>query len=195
MSTFLDIIMSAFIFGVLTLSLGRVQVNMNNTKAQNQFSYTVQTNAVELARLVEHDIVKIGYHVTGPKITAADSSSIAFNAALDNTGASTPIQYSVGAPSGLTETSNPRDFVLLRTVNGNTTSINFGLIQFNLKYFDAQNAIIPTPIIGSAQLDKIRGIRIRFSIQSSESVPVDTVWESVSWEKTILPRNLSNLNY
>jgi hypothetical protein len=198
MAAFMDIVMSAFVFAILALTIGRVQVNINNTKAQNQFSYSVQTNSVELARnFIERDFAKIGYHVTGQKITAADSTAITFMTDLENTSVVVPVRYSIGTPSELTATSNPRDFLLRRTVNGNTTNINFGLVLFKLKYYDSNNGLIPTPITTAAQLNNIRGIRICFDVQSIETVPSDrdSTWEAVSWEKTILPRNLSNLNY
>jgi hypothetical protein len=197
MSTFMDIVMSTFVFGILALTLGRIQINMNSAKAQNQFSYTVQSNSVELARILEHDFAKIGYHATGQKITAADSTSITFKSDLNNVNAVVPVSYSIGTPSQLTSTTNPRDFPLVRSINGSSSRINFGLVLFKLKYFDANNVNIPTPITLAAQLNNIRSIRISFNVQSPESVPSDkdSTWEAVSWEKTILPRNLSNLNY
>jgi len=195
MSTFIDIVMSTFVFGILALTIGRVQININETKAQNQFSYTVQSYSVELARLIEYDFTKIGYHTTGQKITAADSTSITFYADLENTSAPKLVRYAIGTPGQLTATPNPSDFPLQRSINGVMTNINFGLVLFKLKYFNAANSPISTPITTSSQLNSIRSIRVCFDIQSSEAMSLESNWETVSWEKTILPRNLSNLNF
>jgi hypothetical protein len=197
MSNIMDIVVSTFIFGILALTIGRVQMNINTTKAQNQFSYVVQSNSVELAHIIEHDFAKIGFHVTGQKITFADSTSITFMSDLDNSSVVIPVRYSIGTPEELTSTSNPRDFPFRRTVNGSTTSINFGLTLFKLKYYNSANELIPTPITAAAQLNNIRGIRIFFDVQSMDIIPSDgdSTWQAVSWEKTILPRNLANLNY
>ncbi len=88
MSSLIDLVTSAVIFGVLTLTIARVQSNINATVYENQFSYVTQTNSVELARQIEWDFAKIGHHVmTGSKILSADSTEIQFRADLTNTGA------------------------------------------------------------------------------------------------------------
>lgn len=197
MSSLMDILMSTFIFGILALTVGRVQTNINSSIAQNQGNVVVQSNAVELARILEYDFAKIGYKAIGQKITAADSTTITFDADLERTSAVKTVIYSVGTTSQLTATANPRDFSLKRTVSGNTVNINYGIIAFNLKYYDIDNAMIPTPIASATDLNKIHSIKIHFDLQSPEPIysKSDTTWEGVSWEKTIIPRNLSNLNY
>ena len=84
MSSIMDMITAAVIFGVLTLTVARVQSNINISAYQNQYNVIVQTNAVELARQIEWDFTKIGHRASGQKILMADSTQIRFVANLDN---------------------------------------------------------------------------------------------------------------
>lgn len=197
MSSFLDIITSAVIFGVLTLTVARVQSNINATMFENQFNYVTQTNSVELARQIEWDFTKIGHHVAGQKISFADSAEIQFQADLTDEGVAHVIRYSLGDTSGCSRTVNMRDVPMFRVQDGITMKQNWGLTAFKLKYYDGNNQRIPVPITGASGLASIRSINVVFQIESSEPVvsESDTMWASVAWEKTIVPRNLGNLNY
>jgi len=67
MSVVMDIVFSTLVFGILAFSVGHVQININTATSQNYYNIIVQTNSVELARLVEYDFSKIGYHAAGQK--------------------------------------------------------------------------------------------------------------------------------
>jgi hypothetical protein len=74
---------------------------------------------------------------------------------------------------------------------------NWGLTSMKLSYYDAANAEIPAPITGASELAKIHAISVSFRLQSAEPVIwlQDTTWAEVTWEKTIVPRNLGDLAY
>ena len=84
MSVMLDYISSMLMFGILAVTVARVQLNLNSTISQNTFSVTTQQNCVELARQIEHDFLKIGLHAPGQKVFFADSNKIAFKGDLGN---------------------------------------------------------------------------------------------------------------
>jgi len=197
MSTFLDIVMSTILFGILALTVARVQTNINSSLCQNQFSVVVQTNAVELARQLESDFAKIGHHVSGHKVLWADSTSIRFLADLMNTSTVNDVRYFLGDTSQLQVTSNPNDVPMFRRVGLQSVRQNWGLTDFRITYYDAAYNKIPTPITVASQLERIHAINIGFRIESPEPVysEHDTSWAAVTWEKTIVPRNLNNLNY
>ena len=65
---FLGALLSAIIFGLLSLTVTRIQINMNASLAQNTLTVITQRNGVDLARQIEHDITKIGYRVKGAVI-------------------------------------------------------------------------------------------------------------------------------
>lgn len=192
MSTMLDMVGSAIIFGVLLLTVARMQGNVNSTMYQNTFNLNTQTAAVNLARQIEHDFTKMGYRVTGPKITSADTNAVTFNGALLYGGTVQTVTYSVGAAD--TASINPRDYYLQRQAAAGLIKQRFGLISFNLSYFDTSGNKMNTPVSGAAAFAAIRSINVKFRLESWEPIRTlnDTTpyYYAVSWEKLIYPRNL-----
>ena len=196
-SVLVDMITATLIFGVLALTAARVQANINLTMYENQYNVVTQTNAVELARQIESDFTKIGYHMSGQKIFAADSTRIQFTADLMNAKATNTLIYSVGNPSQCAMTDNKNDFPLFRSQDAKIVTQNWGLTYFKLTYYDSTNRKIATPITGTANLARIHAICASFRLESPDPVidGKDTVWSAVTWKKTIIPRNLGDLSY
>ncbi len=192
-----DMITATIIFGVLALTVACVQANINLTMYENQYNVVTQTNAVELARQIEWDFTKIGYHISGQKVFAADSTRIQFTADLTNKYLTNTVIYSVGLPSQCAVTKNPNDFPLLRSQDSKVVTQNWGLTYFMLTYYDSTDKKIPTPITGAANLARIHSVCASFRLESPDPVidGKDTVWSAVTWKKTITPRNLGDLNY
>ena len=196
-SSIVDIITSVVIFGVLALTVARVQANINVTMFENQHNVITQTNSVELARQIEWDFAKIGHHVSGQKITAADSTEIRFQADLDNKNIINSVRYYVGDTSNCSMTLNKHDYPLYRVQDGRTVVQNWGLTRFSIMYYDDSDLRIQPPIIGASNLARIHSVKVAFQLESADPVITmqDTVWAMVTWEKTIIPRNLGSLNY
>jgi hypothetical protein len=197
MSSFFDIIASTIVFGVLALTVARVQTNINSTMYENQYNVVTQTNAVELARQIEWDFSKIGHHVAGQKILWADSAGIRFFADLENNSVINDVTYFAGDTSQVQGVKNPDEFPLFRRSGVKTVQQNWGLTYLRISYYDSLYQEIQTPITVLSQLRRIKAINVAFRIESSEPVYslYDTTWAAVTWEKTIVPRNLDNLNY
>ena len=196
-SVLVDMITATLIFGVLALTAARVQANINLTMYENQYNVVTQTNAVELARQIESDFTKIGYHISGQKIFAADSTKIQFTADLNNIKSTNTLIYSIGDRSQCAMTANKNDFPLFRSQDAKTVTQNWGLTYFKLTYYDSTNRKIATPITGTANLARIHAICTSFRLESPDPVidGKDTVWSAVTWKKTIIPRNLGDLSY
>ncbi len=196
-SSIIDMISSTMIFGVLALTIARVQVNINVSMYENQHNVVTQTNAVELARQIEWDFTKAGYQVTGEKVLIADSTQIQFMADLADKQVVNTLLYVIGDTSQCSMTKNKNDFPLFRTQDGRTVKQNWGLTYFRLTYYDVTNRKIPTPITNTTELKRIHSINVSFRLESPEPVVSlrDTVWAAVTWEKTIVPRNLIGLTY
>ncbi|GEM_PF-890033 len=197
MASMLDMVGSAIIFGVLILTVARVQENLNSTMYQNSFNMQTQVIAVNMARQVEHDFTKIGYRVTGQKIFRAESTAVAFKGALTYGGAVDSIVYQLGEAD--TTTQNPNDFRLLRTSSsGGAVSQRVGLTDLRFTFFDTTNTRIPFPISTTAQLNSIRSINVRLRFESLEPVHQagldSAIYFGVNWEKLIYARNLGGLN-
>src|SRR5271157_699065 len=131
-SMLVDMITATIIFGVLALTVACVQGNINLTMYENQYNVVTQTNAVELARQIEWDFTKIGYHISGQKIFVADSTRLQFTADLTNKYLTNTVIYSVGVPSQCATTKNPNDFPMFRSQDSQVVTQNWGITYFML---------------------------------------------------------------
>lgn len=198
MASMLDMVGSAIIFGVLILTVARIQENLNSTMYQNTFNTQTQQLAINVARQIEYDFTKVGYRVgtTNQKIFYADSTKIAFKGSLTYSGAVDSIIYELGELD--TTSQNPRDYRLLRTTNSGTISQRIGLVDFRLTYFDTTNTAMATPISGLAAFNAIRSVNVRLRFESLEPVQQaftdSSTYFGVNWEKLIYARNLGGLN-
>lgn len=185
------------IFGILTLTIARIQTNINTTLYLNTQSIITQGNATSLARQIEWDFLKIGHRTVGQKIFYADSTRLVFKGDLENRYVQDSITYAIGTTDNATHTFNPRDFPLYRYEGGSLNTQHFGLIEFKLSYIDSSYSRIPMPITTTAQASLIRAINLYFKVESAEPTmtPSDTLWASISWQKLMFPRNLNNLYY
>lgn len=192
MSSMIDMVGAAILFGVLLLAVGRIQGNLNQTLAQNTFNLTTQSQAISVARLIEYEVGKAGYGVTGPKLTVANARSIAFKGAMTYGGSVDSIAYSAGAAD--TTTMNPDDFRFERYARSSgALSQRLVMTEFDISYFDTAHTRMTTPVTGSG-LNAIRGINIRFRVESAEPVTDISTglsnYNAVTWEKLMYPRNL-----
>ncbi len=192
MSTLMDYVASGIVFGILAISVAKVQLNINSTLYDNTFSIIVQQNAVQLALQIEHDFLKAGYRVASGAVSVADSTRLTFTSDLNNNHTIVTLAYTIGDSTQLPNTPNVHDFPLYRTEAGATVKQNWGLTYFRLAYYDSVMNKIPTPVSNKAL---IRAIQASFVIQSPEPVytSYDTTWPAVTWQKLLYPRNLNNL--
>jgi hypothetical protein len=193
-STVLDLLGSAAVFGILLLTVGRVQVNLNSTLYYNTYTYMTQNYALELSKIIEHDFTKIGYRIPAgtAAIDTADTNRIQFSYRYPRVdGSHRTVRYRLG-PSDATS-QNPRDSILYRTENSATTAFTIGLTEFRLTYLDSLYRTMSTPITTLARADSIYAIRVYYKVQSFEPVVVtgEPQYISVIWDKLIYPRNIS----
>ena len=180
----IDLIGSLALIGVLILTVATVNVNMNQALYESTFELTAQQNLVELARTLEYDFLKIGYHGPKPAIVSADSVSITFKADLQNVGVVDSVRYFLGSTTdpGVASTPNPRDRVLYRVNNSEPQrGTSLGVVQFHLTYYDSSGAM-------TSNLNLIKSIKVQLGVESP--YPVDSTYSGAYWEKLISPRNL-----
>jgi len=197
MNIMIDYIASMLIFGILILTIARVQSNINTTLYLNTQSINTQGNATSLARQIEWDFLKLGHRVPGRKIFYADADRIIFMSDLENRHIIDSVGYAIGTTSDLTSTFNPRDFPLYRRIGSSVIRQNFGLVEFKLQFIDSIYNPIPMPITTASACAEIKGIYISFRVEASEPTvtAVDTQWAAISWQKLLWPRNLNSLYY
>ena len=200
-TTILDILGSIIIGGMLMLILFR----LTDGASQNTYNYSqdliVQENLTTVVEILENDLRKIGYcrdwtkiRNSDPMILVADSNRIEFLADLNNTGNLNVINYYLGPTSELAYTTNPRDRMLYRVVDGETPrSANLGITEFKLEYFDTFGNKLNFPILLPNQIQSIQ-----VSIKVEDPEPrlndygkleyVDAFWRQFRLEA----RNLKN---
>ena len=181
MSVMIDIIGSLIIIGVVMLSIFGLTGNLNQASYNKSFSLVAQTNAVTLARMLEYDIDKIGYHVKPAMFTAAPDD-IKFKAVLVYGGVTVnTVRYYISSTSVLGNTKNPRDRVLYREEDGKTIAANLGVTTLSFSYYNNDG-------FTTSALDSIKSIHVKFTVESP--APVDTTYAALSWEKRFYPKNL-----
>lgn len=201
-STLIDIIGSTMIGGMLLLILLR----LNDTAVANSFHYNgeliIQKNLVEVVKLLEFDLRKIGYcsdwtALPDPtkSILAVDSNSITYLTDLptktqpNGDGVVDTLRYYLGDTSELSHTPNPNDRILYRRVNNETPlGANLGVTKFDFKFFDTFGAEIPFPI---TEPGEIQTMQIDLAIE--DVYAYDNKYRRVFWRQIRLAaRNLGN---
>ena len=186
MSVMLDVIGGALLVGMLMLTILNVNVNMTMETYKSASEFHTQTEMIQLARIMEFDIYKMGYGVSKPSIVAADTSHLKFRANLkDVAGGRDSVEYILGTP--VTTSANPSDRHLLRIENVSTVSISYSVTRFRLTYYDRRDSVIPAPVTGF-KLDSIRAVKIYLALESP--LPFDSSYSGAFYEKIIYPRNL-----
>jgi hypothetical protein len=186
MSVMLDVIGAALLVGMLMLTILSVNMNMTLETYKSASDFHTQTEMIQLARILEFDLYKMGYWVTKPCIITADTSHLKFRANLqDVAGARDSVEYLLGTP--VTSSVNPRDKHLLRVENITHVSISYSVTRFQLTYYNTRDSVMTTPVTG-AYLDSIRAIKVYMSLESPQ--PFDSSYSGAFYEKIIYPRNL-----
>ena len=184
MAVMIDIIGSVVIAGIVLLAILGLNANMNQAMYNKTFSLVTQTNAVALARMIEYDVTKIGYHTPSPALLVASPDTISFKADLKDDGTVHTVKYFSGSTSTLSWTKNPNDRMVYRVLDGSVTSMNLGVTSLVFKYYDVNGIVTTDP-------KSVKSVNVYFTVQSPE--PVDTGYCSSYWQKTINSKNL-NIN-
>jgi len=189
-STILDIIGAMVIGGILLLTLFRV----NDNTVQNYFYYNsdfiLQRDLVDIILIVEGDLRRIGYsadpdNLIPPNrtILRAGSNSITFVTDLRRTGKLDTVEYKIGTPSDLANTTNPRDVPLYRIINNadQFRSITGVVTEFRLVYFDALGDSLPQPIVTPGEIQTME-----LSIKVENAAAYNQVYSNAYWRQVRL---------
>ncbi|HEX9828984.1 MAG TPA: hypothetical protein VGB10_02120 [Bacteroidota bacterium] len=204
-STILDIITSVIIAGFLLLTALRLNDQANETSILYHSNLLLQQNMTALTGILEHDFRRIGFCADYKKIKDpadairyADTSKIRFWLDLDNDGVMDSIEYSIGPPSEMTSTVNPRDRVLYRKVNNTTAQrLEMGVTQFRFKFFNALGDTLLFPIAEpreihsmeiSLQIESFAPFDVRYTASNDTLADFQMYWRQIR----LAARNLRN---
>ena len=169
-STLLDILGSTMIGGMLLLILLR----LNDSAVANSFQYNgeliVQKNLVEVVKLLEFDMRKIGYCSNwkalpdpAKAILSVDVNSITYLTDLptltqpNGDGLVDTLSYYLGDASELSGTANPNDRMLYRKVNSEAAlGSNLGVTKFDFKFYDTFGDEISFPITNPGEIQSMQ---------------------------------------
>ncbi len=193
MSVMLDIIGSSVIIGLVIMTILGMNVNISDETYKGLTEFNLQTQSIQLSRIVEFDFYKIGYAVDKPGIIAiADSSHIKFYTNLFNiAGHKDSVEYNLY--TYVNGTSNPRDRMLYRYENTTKVFINYSVTRFKMSYYNMRDSLLAAPVTGSMR-DSIHSIKVYLTLENPE--PFDSTrsggprFIGTYYAKWIYPRNL-----
>jgi hypothetical protein len=198
MNILLDILGSIVTGGmVLLIHFGLIS-KMNNVSTDLLLSNINASDAVEITKIIESDVYKIGYRdTTSIVFELAQQCSVQFKAAINVDSLPKSIFYYTGTTSQMTSTKNPNDKPLYRQIIGQNP-VMIGIVRdFNLTYLDsAGNSIAYAYLTTQTQRNQIQGLTLLLKVESSATVLKDErsqtkndVYPFVEWRKTIYPKN------
>jgi hypothetical protein len=184
MNTILDIAGSVLISAAIMFILLHLNVFSNQQKFASDKELEIQRNSKTIAEIMDHDLRKIGYrHPGGNPFIVTQEKVLKFYSDIDSNNVVDIITYSLSDSTADVATVNPRDKILLRTVNADTgKGPTLGLVDLKFTYLNHNS--VPTAV-----QDSIRYVRTEIWVQSSEPVN-DTSYIFTYWEMTIHPRNI-----
>lgn len=195
----INLVTSFIIAGILLLILGYMNIGVGNNANEVVLSQAKQSQKLDIQEIISYDFPKIGYDFTNSAdslISKAKDDRIEFYSNLDNS-ADGSVEKIIWRFTGLnvTETDNPNDKILVRSVDGVDTEIKVGVTLFKLEYFDQIGSLTPmaTPI-PSASLSTIRQVQVTLRLESAEEITNsqsgNREYISTLWVKRFTPRNL-----
>lgn len=198
MNILLDILGSIVTGGmVLLIHFGLIS-RMNNVSTDLLLSNINANDAVEVTKIIENDVYKIGYRDTTKIIfESAQQNAVQFKAATNVDSLPKSIYYFTGTTSQMTGTRNPNDKPLFRQIIGQN-AIMVGIVRdFSLTYLDSVgNKLDYAYLTTQTQRNQIQGLRILLKVESSATVlknekssTKEDVYPFVEWRKTIYPKN------
>lgn len=189
MSDWLDLVGSMVVGIIIILMVINLNMSANTAATQNLYSNVTQRQVVSSAEVIEHDIYKIGYRVSGDVISKADSNEIIFLSDIDNDGVNDEIRYYLADTSSLSGTYNPDDRILWRDLNSATSLTPFIVTELNFSYYDSLGQVIDYASLGNQSIrNNVKTIKVKIETQTGELI--NDNYETIQWEKTIRPKNI-----
>lgn len=189
MQYWLDIVGSFLIGGLILLILINLNLSISNSAVENLNTNLSQGNLTSTSYIIEHDIYKIGYRVSGEKIVTADSTELKFYTDIDNNGTKDSIHYFLGDPAQMYFTFNPDDRLLYRVMNNEKAKSSIIVVDFNLTYYDSLGSAMDYASLKNPSIrERVKTISVNMSVESPE--PVDGEYQGAEWKKNIIAKNL-----
>jgi len=166
--------------GILLISLLSLQLNLFRNSTQSTLSLMSMNNVEAITEVIDHDLTKVGYDVTSDVITFADANQITFLSDINNDGTTNTVTWQFDPAQPDTDTPNPNDRQLQRTVDGNTITFPLNVTSFSLEYKTKRGTSTTDP-------DSICRIHVEIICQAPDRY--HGRYAEAVWEKTYIPIN------
>lgn len=186
MDTIIDLIGAIVIAGFIFLGISNLNIYSADMRFKSNSELSLISNAKALSDILENDLRKIGYKNNGCSMLTANENKIKFIADVDSNGVVDTVSYILSGSLAVLYTENPKDKILYRIVNGDTSKgPSLGITDLKFVYKDLNGSI-------TTVLDNIKYITAEIWIESPEPVGYDTdkKYLFTYWELSINPRNI-----
>lgn len=176
---------SLIISGLILLAILNVNNSLMTDSGTATLGQSVKLQVDAVASVLSNDMRKIGYRVnasTDTAIVSASQHSITFKSDWNNDGSVDRITWTFDTSKPVTSTDNPNDYELIRTVNGVSTVLYMGVIQFNITLYDSSGNVVTSPILAK---------RIKVSMICETPESYDGNYAPASWQKIFTPVNIN----
>ncbi|HKK46728.1 MAG TPA: hypothetical protein VJ964_14475 [Balneolaceae bacterium] len=202
----IGLVTSYLIAGIILLAMLSMNMSVSHSSNEITLSQVTRERATTISDMMTNDMLKMGYNrksKTSPILTTANNNKIEFRSNIDNsTDNSVEIVTWEFTSSAITNTTNPNDRLLLRTIRDASTgsiisqdSIKSGVIKFQFSYYNdygkPRSDSMSTPVSAS-NLASIKQIYVSFKLQYGEKIDNSSPSRYVTtiWEKRFSPPNL-----
>lgn len=191
MNSVIDYIGSMVTGGMVFVMMVGFYFNIGTVGVTQSLTSSVQEDMASVNQVLEYDIRKAGYRVTGnTKISRADSTAVTLRQVLnETTGQLDSVQYYLSATPH-PKSQNPNARVLYRVINGQTKTLTtLGVTRFRLWYYNASGDTTST-------LTSIRSMKVALALESLNRMQTNdqdsalTRYPSAYWERVLKPQNL-----
>ena len=187
MTTILDLIGSAVIGSIVILLMLHLNMYSTDIKFSSDSELRLQQGAKTLADILSYDLRKVGFRKSGTAMITAQPKKISFYSDIDSNGVVDIVTYQLSDSLLVNNTTNPRDKILYRIVNNDTSKgPSLGLVDLNFEYRNLKGDI-------TANLDSIKYINAELWVESPEMVKDPKGKNNylfTYWELTINPRSI-----
>lgn len=184
MKSFISLIGSIMIGGLLLLSLFRFNAAMTRESYEKVFDSSTFSNAAGISSVIEFDFNRMGLGVprADSVIIEADSNRITFLSDIDKNGAVDTVRYFLSGSSDAIETDNPRDRILYRQINNEQLKdAALGVTNFLIRYLNSLSN-------ETADLKQMKTFEITLTVEST--MHYDGEYSNYTWQTKITPPNL-----
>lgn len=164
--------------GMLLVTLLAFSMRVSQNAGMTTLNQITKFRVESIAQITASDLQKIGQGIDSNQILTAQVNRIRFRTQFA-IGETSTVEWRFFPDQPIEETENPRDRLLVRIVDSDTTFIRLGVSRFDITYFD-QNGN-PTFVA-----DQIRRVRVQLMCESD--APFGNDFARSYWEQDFTPR-------